>query len=211
MQGQSDSSSALEIKAKIDKVKLAIASKDLTLAQKAQALKLAELEKKNFSESLSTVSQTLANFNERHAQKLKEKEALEEKLKLREAELSILSEANDQSVDNLISLKHKELATLRKQLEGIEKELEESKQKISQQKKKEKITASIIKQKSGEVEQLGKTKAAIAQELEMDQRKVDALRMQQTAAELANNSVVKTVKVRKLPKKCEYTCNIINW
>ena len=162
---------------------------------------MVELEKKNFVKSLLTLKQTLSNCRERYALKLKEQDALEEKIKLKEEERIVLCESDTESQelrDKIVLLQEKELADLGKQLEVIKTELEELKQNISQQEKKEKITASIVRHKSEEENRLYSTKSVTLKKLEIEQRKVDELRMQQTAVELADNTLIKKVKLRKI-------------
>ena len=174
-------------------------SKDQESALQDQALKLAEVQKKGISQGFSNTRQDLNTSEKKVTQLISQKKSLEEQLDIREAEMQIFRESNakqQELLNKVIQLKEKEIANLKEQLRSITFELDEASVQIGE------YTAQIheiekkLSRKSKKVESLRKANALTKQELDLERKKVDQFRSQQTSLQESEEKFRRETRVR---------------
>ena len=203
-----------KIDAQVKEFRRQIASKDLELAQQNQSLKLAESKKKSIAHRFSNIRQDISSSEKRVTLLLKEKENLEEQLRVKEKEMLLFKDSNPKQQDLLqevLSIKEKEISSLKKQLDVVTTELEEANAQIGEYEAEIEKNKADMSKKLKEVKSLQDANAQNKQELDLKRREVDQLRMQQTAAEESNDKYRKQTMVRTVPAnyycRCAFTNN----
>ena len=205
-----------KIDAQVEESRCQIASKDLELAQQNQSLKLAELKKKNTAQGFSDIRQNISSSEKRVKQLLSQKENLEKQLEIKEKEKLLFIDSHSKQQELLkevMSIKEKEIASLKKQLEELTTELEEANAQIGEYEAELRKIKADMSRKSKEVKSLQDSNAQNKQELDLKRKEVDRLRMQQTAAEESNDkyrkqTMVRTVLASHYCKACiHYYCS----
>ena len=189
-----------KITAQVEMSRHEIVSKDREFAQQNQALKLAEMKKKTIALGFSGIQENIVSSEKKVTQLLSQKENLEEQLKQKEKEMLVLRLSNitqqQELLKEVISIKSKEIANLKKELEKVTTELEEANAHLDEYAVQIRKIQSDLNKKSEEVISLRNTNARKKQQLDLKRKEIDQLRMQQTAAEESNDKYRKATMVR---------------
>ena len=179
----------------MNKLRHDIEDKDQELAKKEQALKQAEQWKNTATKQLVSIQQKTENIRSKALNLLKEKDGLEKSLLLREKEIEFLkqSAAKDKTqLQEIISLKEREIADLKTKLQEVREEL--GKETSSLKEQYQKVTLELAS-KSTEIKLLREAKEEMKLSLDIERKRYDNVVMQQTAANTSNDSYKQEVEV----------------
>lgn len=182
-----------------------IISNDLKLAQQNKHLQSAEFIKKEITQDLSSIKQSVGNIGNKTEQLLQRKEKLEKKLKMKKQEMIIITAKQEQphnilpltkdEITELAEEKEKEITEHKKELEEVEVKLKQSAAQISEYEEQLLQFTSELRELFEKLQSFRQTNAQTKQELDLKRGRVDQFRMQQTAAEESEERYKREIKV----------------
>ena len=188
-----------------DELRMSIRSKCLQLKRQQEELKESEVCGGAIRKRLTDVMKRVTSHQDKSEKLMHDKAALEEALRLREVEIEILQDSRRKERSYLIALREEEVAEYRKQLDSVQRELKEEREKIPPLKEEIQQLLVELAKKSEEIRHLMSAKEETQSQLKLERERVEMKTNELTAAAVSKAEYMKEVQVRV---SCELDINM---